>query len=94
MQSVPEPTELPHLGILNALALTKAGRLNCCWSSPADSSLFPGVIETYDQDFCLARAVVQEVSHWLPTAEARVRVRACGVCGGQSGTGVGFLRVF
>jgi hypothetical protein len=31
---------------------------------------------------------------WLPTAAARVRVRAaCGVCGGQSGTGAGFLRV-
>jgi hypothetical protein len=40
------------------------------------------------------RAVAQAVRRWLPTAAARVRVRAaCGVCGGQSGTGVGFLRV-
>jgi hypothetical protein len=40
------------------------------------------------------RAVAQAVSRWLPTA-ARVRVRAsCGVRGGQSGTGAGFLRVF
>jgi hypothetical protein len=40
------------------------------------------------------RAVAQAVSRWLPTAAARVRVRAaCGVCGEQSGTGVGFLRV-
>jgi hypothetical protein len=40
------------------------------------------------------RAVAQAVSGWLPTAAARVRVRAArGVCGGQSGTGVGFLRV-
>jgi hypothetical protein len=40
------------------------------------------------------RAVAQTVSRWLPTAAARVRVRAaCGVCGGQSGTGGGFLRV-
>jgi hypothetical protein len=40
------------------------------------------------------RAVAQAVSRWLPTATARVRVRtACGVCGGQSGTGAGFLRV-
>jgi hypothetical protein len=40
------------------------------------------------------RAVAKAVSRWLPTAEARVRVRAaCGVCGGQSGTGAGFLRV-
>jgi prophage antirepressor-like protein len=40
------------------------------------------------------RAVAQAVSRWLPTA-ARVRVRAaCDVCGRQSGTGTGFLRVF
>jgi hypothetical protein len=42
----------------------------------------------------LGRAVAQAVSLWFPTAAARVRVRvACGVCGGQSGTGAGFLRV-
>jgi hypothetical protein len=42
----------------------------------------------------LGRAVAQAVSRWLPTAAARVRVRAaCGVCGGQSGSGAGFLRV-
>jgi hypothetical protein len=41
------------------------------------------------------RDVTQSVSRWLPTAAARVRVRAaCGVCSGQSGTGAGFLRVF
>jgi hypothetical protein len=40
------------------------------------------------------RAVAQAVRRWLPTAAARVRVRAaCGVCGGQRGTGAGFLRV-
>jgi hypothetical protein len=40
------------------------------------------------------RAVAQVVRHWLPTVAARIRVRtACGVCGGQSGTGAGFLRV-
>jgi hypothetical protein len=35
------------------------------------------------------------VSRWLPTAAAQVRarVRSCGICGGQSGTGAGFLRV-
>jgi hypothetical protein len=41
------------------------------------------------------RAIGQVVSHWLPTSAARVRsqVRSCGICGGQSGTGAGFLRV-
>jgi hypothetical protein len=40
------------------------------------------------------RAVAQAVSRWLPTAAARVRaLAACGVCGGQSGTGADFLRV-
>jgi hypothetical protein len=42
----------------------------------------------------LGRAVAQAVRRWLPTAAAQVRVRsACGVCGGQSGTGAGFLQV-
>jgi hypothetical protein len=40
------------------------------------------------------RAVAQAVSRWLPTVAARVRVRAAReVCGGQSGTGAGFMRV-
>jgi hypothetical protein len=40
------------------------------------------------------RAVAQAVSRWLPITAARVRVRAaCGICGGQSGTGTDFLRV-
>jgi hypothetical protein len=41
------------------------------------------------------RAIAQAVSRWLPTAAARVRsqVRSCGIWGGQSGTGAGFLRV-
>jgi hypothetical protein len=43
---------------------------------------------------CKGRAVAQAVSRWLPTAAARVRVRAeCGVCGGQSGTEARFVRV-
>jgi hypothetical protein len=41
------------------------------------------------------RAVAQAVSRWLSRVAAPVRVRAaCGVYGGQSGTGAGFLRVF
>jgi hypothetical protein len=41
------------------------------------------------------RAVAEAVSRWLPTAAARVRARvwSCGICGGQSGAGAGFLRV-
>jgi hypothetical protein len=39
-------------------------------------------------------AVAQEVSRWLTTAAARVRIgAACGICRGQSGIGAGFLRV-
>jgi hypothetical protein len=42
----------------------------------------------------LGRAIAQAVSRWVPTAAARVCVRAaCGICGGQSGIGAGFLRV-
>jgi hypothetical protein len=38
------------------------------------------------------RAAAQAVNRWLPIAATRVRVwAACGVCGGQSGTGAGFL---
>jgi hypothetical protein len=41
------------------------------------------------------RVIAQAVSRRLPTAAARVRgrVRSWGMCGGQSGTGTGFLRV-
>jgi hypothetical protein len=54
-----------------------------------DSNLLPP-----EYTFAIGRAVAQAVSCWLPTAAARVRVRAArGVCGGQSGTGAGFLRV-
>jgi hypothetical protein len=42
------------------------------------------------------RATAQAVSRRLPTAAAQVRsqVRSCGICGGQSGTEAGFLRIF
>jgi hypothetical protein len=43
----------------------------------------------------VGRAIAQAVSRRRPTAAARVRakVSSCGICGVQSGTGVGFLRV-
>jgi hypothetical protein len=44
----------------------------------------------------LSRAIAQAVSRWLPTAADRVRARvwSCGICGGESGAGAGFLPVF
>jgi hypothetical protein len=46
----------------------------------------------YFRDYFISLA--QAVSRWFPTATARVRVwTGCGVCGGQSGIGAGFLRV-
>jgi hypothetical protein len=40
-------------------------------------------------------AIAQAASRWFPTAAARVRawVWSCGIWGGQSGAGAGFLRV-
>jgi hypothetical protein len=42
------------------------------------------------------RAVSQAVSRWLPTAAVRVRARVWSsiICGGRSGAGADFLRVF
>jgi hypothetical protein len=42
----------------------------------------------------VGRATAQVLSRWLPTKKARVRSRvtSCEICGGQSGTGAGFLR--
>jgi hypothetical protein len=47
----------------------------------------------FDDEGC---AIAQAVSRQLLTAENRVRTRdwSCGICGGQSGTGEGFLLVF
>jgi hypothetical protein len=46
--------------------------------------------------FSQSRAIAQVVSRRLPFEAARVlyQVRPCAICGGQGGTGVGFLRVF
>jgi hypothetical protein len=45
----------------------------------------------YDVTLKRGRAVTQAVSRRLPTPAARVR--SCGICGGQSGSGAGSLRV-
>jgi hypothetical protein len=37
--------------------------------------------------------VFVELITYAATARVRARVRPCGICGGQNGTGVGFLRV-
>jgi hypothetical protein len=46
-------------------------------------------------DIIQGRAIAQAVSRRLPTAEDRVRVQvtSCGMCGGHSGIGAGFLQV-
>jgi hypothetical protein len=59
----------------------------------------PGIVTRLDHDLStstLGRAIAQAVSRWLPTAAGRVRARvwSCGICGGQSDVGAGFLRVF
>jgi hypothetical protein len=41
----------------------------------------------------MTRARAQAVSRRLSNPEVRAQVRLRGICGGQSGTGVGFLRV-
>jgi hypothetical protein len=48
---------------------------------------------TNDVTQTVGHAVAQAVSRWLPTAAAWVQaqVRSSGICGGQSGTGAGFL---
>jgi hypothetical protein len=48
-----------------------------------------------EEHVALGRAIAQAVSRWLPTVAAWVQaqVKSCGICGGWSGTGAGFLWV-
>jgi hypothetical protein len=57
-----------------------------CFSHCCDASLAPSQAVS----LFMGRAVAQAVSLWFPTSATRA---ACRVCGGQSGTGAGFLRV-
>jgi hypothetical protein len=43
----------------------------------------------------MGRAIAQAVSRCLPTSAAQVpaQIRSCGICGGQSVTGAGLLRL-
>jgi hypothetical protein len=60
-----------------------------------DSHSLQRTMFKYRVIFNLGRAIAHAVSRWLPTAAVQVRsqVRSCGICGGESGTGEGFLRV-
>jgi hypothetical protein len=51
--------------------------------------------ENHSASYTIGHAIAQAVSRLLPTEMAWVRtqVRSNGICGEQSGTGTGFLRV-
>jgi hypothetical protein len=61
-----------------------------------DLSMKNGESRLWNTYLIRAPAIAQAVSSRLPTAESRVRakVRSCGICGGQSGTGVGLSEYF
>jgi hypothetical protein len=56
--------------------------------------MYVGIFILSTINILIGRAVAQAVRRWLPISAARVLVlAACRFCGGQSGTGAGFLRV-
>jgi hypothetical protein len=48
-------------------------------------------LEQQSHNYVEGHTIAQAVSRWLHTAVARVQTRICGICGGQSGAGAGFL---
>jgi hypothetical protein len=70
--------------------LEELGQLkNPMTSSGIEPTTFRLVAQCHNR--VTGHAIAQAVSRWLPKAAARVR--SCGICGGQSGNGAGFLRV-
>jgi hypothetical protein len=71
-------------------------KLPHCWNAPgrAATVIAHFHICKYIYIVIYGRALAQAVSRQLPTAAACVRsqVRSCGTCGGQSGTGAGYIR--
>jgi hypothetical protein len=88
---------LPGLELLNLGPPARSQslyRLRYLFTSPRRPDKFWNPPSLLSNGYRVGRAVAQAVRRWLPPAAARVCVRAaCGICGGQSGTGAGFLRV-
>jgi hypothetical protein len=55
----------------------------------------PKDLELFYTSLGRGRAIGKAASRRLPTAASRVQyqVRSCGICGGLSGSGAGFLRI-
>jgi hypothetical protein len=75
---------------------------SCCavlrlwpWDGLMTRTRSPSVCAKWLRNWIEGRPIAQVVSRWLYTAAARVRARvwSCGICGGQSSAGAGFLWV-
>jgi hypothetical protein len=84
-----------HLGPLRLRSFCGQIRLLLSWSPASYWYNFRWMMLPVRLIILVGRAVAQAVSRRLPTEAARVRaqVKSCAICGGQSGTGAGFLRV-